>query len=383
MDDAGRMATVPSSTICAFAVGDLRTAEPGGRRLSQPAGARRGRRLRARSAAALLGGSGHDRVSLPDHRRCPGRPRPDRTRPSSAGASSSIRSCAAIWKRTPPCSARSGIAATPPSTSTRPQYQTSAAAPLARSGCGLGQHLRRRRLVQRRIDRASFSATPTTMLAEGPQFHRRSTPRAPDALAGVYDRDLRLATRLRAGAGALRLLAAPARHPALADGGCGGGAGDAEHAQTTPGSSPTSASNTFSWGGSSRRGQYMAQARRSRSSTSATMLADLAYVYTDLGTSYRILDEPRQALEYFTAAFTCVAQLGDQHGLATAYMNLGSAYFSLNQPERALGEHRARAAHRPARRRQAPARQHLQQCRSRAGNVWNATTRRSKPMSTR
>lgn len=71
------------------------------------------------------------------------------------------------------------------------------------------------------------------------------------------------------------------------------------------------------------------------------LLADLAYVYTDLGTSHRILDEPRQALEYFTAAFTCVAQLGDQHGLATAYMNLGSAYFSLNQPERALGEHRA------------------------------------------
>lgn len=70
------------------------------------------------------------------------------------------------------------------------------------------------------------------------------------------------------------------------------------------------------------------------------LLADLAYVYTDLGTSYRILDEPRRALEYFSAAFNCVAQLGDQHGLATAYMNLGSAYFSLNQPERALAEHR-------------------------------------------
>ncbi|MCB0067182.1 MAG: tetratricopeptide repeat protein [Caldilineaceae bacterium] len=70
------------------------------------------------------------------------------------------------------------------------------------------------------------------------------------------------------------------------------------------------------------------------------LLADLAYVYTDLGTSYRILDEPRRALEYFSAAFNCVAQLGDQHGLATAYMNLGSAYFSLNQPERALVEHR-------------------------------------------
>jgi tetratricopeptide (TPR) repeat protein len=71
------------------------------------------------------------------------------------------------------------------------------------------------------------------------------------------------------------------------------------------------------------------------------LLDDLAYVYTDLGTSHRILDKPRQALEYFTAAFTCVAQLGDQHGLATAYMNLGSAYFSLNQPDRALAEHRA------------------------------------------
>jgi len=70
------------------------------------------------------------------------------------------------------------------------------------------------------------------------------------------------------------------------------------------------------------------------------LLADLAHVYTDLGTSYRILDEPRRALEYFSAAFNCVAQLGDPHGLATAYMNLGSAYFSLHQPERALVEHR-------------------------------------------
>ena len=70
------------------------------------------------------------------------------------------------------------------------------------------------------------------------------------------------------------------------------------------------------------------------------LLADLAHVYTDLGTSSRILDEPRRALEYFSAAFNCVAQLGDPHGLATAYMNLGSAYFSLHQPERALAEHR-------------------------------------------
>ncbi|MBW7882805.1 MAG: tetratricopeptide repeat protein [Caldilineaceae bacterium] len=70
------------------------------------------------------------------------------------------------------------------------------------------------------------------------------------------------------------------------------------------------------------------------------LLSELAYVHTDLGTSYRILDEPRRALEHFRAAFECVAQLGDQHGLATAYMNLGSAYFSLNQPERALADHR-------------------------------------------
>ncbi|MEZ4870406.1 MAG: tetratricopeptide repeat protein [Caldilineaceae bacterium] len=70
------------------------------------------------------------------------------------------------------------------------------------------------------------------------------------------------------------------------------------------------------------------------------LLTELAYVLTDLGTSYRILNEPRRALSYFNAAFDAVAQLGDQHALATAYMNLGSAYYSLNNHERALQEHR-------------------------------------------
>ena len=69
------------------------------------------------------------------------------------------------------------------------------------------------------------------------------------------------------------------------------------------------------------------------------LLSELAYVYTDLGTTYRVLDEPRRALDHFLVAFDCIAQIGDQHGLATAYMNLGSAYFSLNQHERALAEH--------------------------------------------
>ncbi len=69
------------------------------------------------------------------------------------------------------------------------------------------------------------------------------------------------------------------------------------------------------------------------------LLSDLAYLYTDLGTTYRVLDEPRRALESFKAAFDCTAQLGDQPALATAYMNLGSAHFSLNQHELALSEH--------------------------------------------
>lgn len=70
------------------------------------------------------------------------------------------------------------------------------------------------------------------------------------------------------------------------------------------------------------------------------LLQDLAYVLTDLGTTYRILDQPRRALDHFQVAFDCIAQFADQPGLATAYMNLGSAYFSLNQHERALTEHR-------------------------------------------
>ena len=66
------------------------------------------------------------------------------------------------------------------------------------------------------------------------------------------------------------------------------------------------------------------------------LLGELAYAFTDLGTSYRVLDRPRPAMNYFRAAFDCVAQLGDQNGLATAYMNLGSAHYGLNEFERAL-----------------------------------------------
>ncbi|MCB0044102.1 MAG: tetratricopeptide repeat protein [Caldilineaceae bacterium] len=69
-------------------------------------------------------------------------------------------------------------------------------------------------------------------------------------------------------------------------------------------------------------------------------VVELSYVFTDLGTSYRILDEPRQALEHFYAAFDCVAQTADQDALTTAYLNLGSAYYSLNDFERALREQR-------------------------------------------
>ncbi len=70
------------------------------------------------------------------------------------------------------------------------------------------------------------------------------------------------------------------------------------------------------------------------------LLRELAYVLTDLGTSYRVINEPRKALPYFHAAVDCVAQLGDQQGLATAYMNLGSAQYSLNNFDRALLEYR-------------------------------------------
>ncbi len=70
------------------------------------------------------------------------------------------------------------------------------------------------------------------------------------------------------------------------------------------------------------------------------LLTELAYVLTDLGTSLRLLDQPRKALECFHAAFDCVAQSGDQQGLATAYMNLGSAYYSVNNFDNALLSHR-------------------------------------------
>lgn len=69
------------------------------------------------------------------------------------------------------------------------------------------------------------------------------------------------------------------------------------------------------------------------------LMSELAYVYTDLGTTYRVMDEPRRALDSFTAAFDCAAQLSDQQALATAYMNLGSAHFSLGQHEAALAQH--------------------------------------------
>jgi tetratricopeptide (TPR) repeat protein len=70
------------------------------------------------------------------------------------------------------------------------------------------------------------------------------------------------------------------------------------------------------------------------------LLTELAYAFTDLGTSYRVLDRSRVALTYFRAAFECVAQLGDQLGLATAYTNLGSAHYGLNEFERALQQYR-------------------------------------------
>ena len=70
------------------------------------------------------------------------------------------------------------------------------------------------------------------------------------------------------------------------------------------------------------------------------LLRELAYVLTDLGTSYRVVHEPRKALPYFHAAVDCVAQLGDQQGLATAYMNLGSAQYGLNDFDHALLEYR-------------------------------------------
>ena len=70
------------------------------------------------------------------------------------------------------------------------------------------------------------------------------------------------------------------------------------------------------------------------------MLMAMAYGHTDLGTSFRVLEEPRQALEHFWLAFEAAAQLGDPLSLAPAYMNLGSAYLSLNNFERAIEQHR-------------------------------------------
>jgi tetratricopeptide (TPR) repeat protein len=70
------------------------------------------------------------------------------------------------------------------------------------------------------------------------------------------------------------------------------------------------------------------------------LLTELANVLTDLGTSYRILNDPKRALSYFQAAFDCVAQAGNQEALTTAYLNLGSAYYSLNNFDRALQEQR-------------------------------------------
>ena len=70
------------------------------------------------------------------------------------------------------------------------------------------------------------------------------------------------------------------------------------------------------------------------------MLMAMAYGHTDLGTSFRVLEDPRQALDHFWLAFEAAAQLGDPRSLAPAYMNLGSAYLSLNNFERAIEQHR-------------------------------------------
>lgn len=70
------------------------------------------------------------------------------------------------------------------------------------------------------------------------------------------------------------------------------------------------------------------------------LLDELAYVHTDLGTSLRLLDQSRKALDHFHAALDCVAQTGDQQGLATAIMNLGSAYYGVSNAERAFQEYR-------------------------------------------
>ncbi|MDE0432114.1 MAG: tetratricopeptide repeat protein [Caldilineaceae bacterium] len=70
------------------------------------------------------------------------------------------------------------------------------------------------------------------------------------------------------------------------------------------------------------------------------MLMAMAYGHTDLGTSFRVLEEPRQALDHFWLAFEAAAQQSDPRSLVPAYMNLGSAYLSLNNFERAVEYHR-------------------------------------------
>lgn len=69
-------------------------------------------------------------------------------------------------------------------------------------------------------------------------------------------------------------------------------------------------------------------------------LEELIYAHTDIGTSLRILDEPRQALDHFNAAFEAICELGNPQSLATVYMNLGSAYYSLGSYEQAIVKHR-------------------------------------------
>ncbi len=69
-------------------------------------------------------------------------------------------------------------------------------------------------------------------------------------------------------------------------------------------------------------------------------VVELSYVFTDLGTSARILDRQREALNHFYAAFDCVAQTGDQNALTTAYLNLGSAYYSLEEYQHAMRQQR-------------------------------------------
>lgn len=70
------------------------------------------------------------------------------------------------------------------------------------------------------------------------------------------------------------------------------------------------------------------------------MLAELIYVYTDLATSLRILDNPQLALDYFYTVLELIAEVGNRQSLATAYMNLGSAHYSLDDYSKALEQHR-------------------------------------------